>query len=200
MAFVTLPNLSVHTGFLTSEAAWGDNMNRNLRILDAMCNGRVVDKDLTAPPGSPTSGAMYIVGAGASGAWGTHGGKLAIWCIGDDIPAGEWVFVTAKQGWRFYVIDEEVFYEYNGSAWVADTAAGLNKYVTAIGNGSAGSFTVTHSLNTREIMVQLYRNVAPYDTLPESDYLVERNTVDQITVSGFAVTPSSNQWVVVIKK
>jgi hypothetical protein len=29
----------------------------------------VLDKDLTAPPGSPTLGAAYIVAAGATGAW-----------------------------------------------------------------------------------------------------------------------------------
>jgi len=52
--------------------------------------------------------------------------------------------------------------------------------VANIGNGSATSYAVTHSLGTRDVMVQVYRNEAPYDTL----FLgVERTSTSVVTLT-----------------
>ncbi|NIP67909.1 MAG: DUF2793 domain-containing protein, partial [Planctomycetales bacterium] len=39
----------------------------------------VIDKDLTAPPGSPSNGDRYIIPTGATGAWAGHETEIAEW-------------------------------------------------------------------------------------------------------------------------
>ena len=61
------------------------------------------------------------------------------------------------------------------------TCIGNNHNAVAnIGNNSATTYTVTHNLGTRDVMVQVYRNEAPYDTIMVS---VERNSTSQVTLS-----------------
>ena len=52
--------------------------NEALRVLDALVQLAVLDKDLATPPGSPAAGARYIIGAAPTGAWsracGAHRG------------------------------------------------------------------------------------------------------------------------------
>jgi hypothetical protein len=67
------------------------------------------------------------------------------------------------------------------------------KYSANIGDGSATSIAVTHSLGTRDVTVQVYDN-ATYDTV-EVD--VVRNSTSQVTL-GFATAPSSNAYRVVV--
>src|SRR5688500_12074804 len=52
----------------------------------------VVSRTLTAPPGAPDEGAVYIVGAAATGAWATHDNKVAIRA------SGVWYFETPQPG------------------------------------------------------------------------------------------------------
>lgn len=74
----------------------------------------VLDKDLTAPPGSPTLGSAYIVGAAATGAWSTHDGEIAIYS------SRGWVFKAEKKGLLVLVEDENSYYHYSAaSAWTA---------------------------------------------------------------------------------
>lgn len=76
---------------------------------------------LSAPPGSPQHGALYLLTASPSGAWSTfsqhdivqyHGGSAA------------WVNFTPYTdcGWVAYVADENITYQFIDSAWVASTA------------------------------------------------------------------------------
>lgn len=114
MTTVSLPNSSLDAGFLQGEN-WGAKFNRNLRVIDALLQCRVIDKDLTAPPGSPAGGDVYIVGAAATGAWSGQDGDLAIWMVGDDLTSA-WTFVSPKAGWRVYLIDEALDYTFT-TAW-----------------------------------------------------------------------------------
>lgn len=68
------------------------------------------------------------------------------------------------------------------------------RYQGNAGDGSATQFTLTHNKNTRDVLVQVYRNSAPYDTI-ECD--VERDTVNSVVVR-FAAAPSSAQYRVVV--
>ena len=52
--------------------------------------------------------------------------------------------------------------------------------VANIGNGSATSYEVTHSLGTRDVMVQVYRNSSPYDTIFVG---VDRTSTSKITLT-----------------
>ncbi len=121
MTQVTLPNAGIIAGFLPDEDGWDAEMNRNLRVLDAVTQLRVLDKDLSAPPGSPAAGDAYIIGASPTGAWASHANHIALWQVGDDITSN-WTFVLPHEGWKAYVDDENVDYRYSGSAWVIATS------------------------------------------------------------------------------
>jgi len=84
-----------------------------LNILDALVQPVVEDRDLTAPPGTPTEGDLYIVGAGATGVWAGEDGKLAHYV------GGAWAFYPPRTGWRVWLKDEAVEARYTGSTWVA---------------------------------------------------------------------------------
>lgn len=148
MTAAALPNVGIKAGYQPLEDGWGQDMNKNLRLLDALLQAVVIDKDLTAPPGSPTSGAMYIVGADASGAWNGQTNKLAIWTTGDDltgvapIPGPSWAFVTPKAGWRVWVADEALFYQYSGSAWVAKPEVDITNVAINTQAGTSYSFVL----------------------------------------------------------
>lgn len=62
-----------------------------------------------------------------------------------------------------------------------------------VGNGSATSFAITHNLNSRDVVVNVYDN-ATYDTV-ETD--VVRTDANTVTVS-FTVAPTNNAYRVVI--
>src|SRR5215470_3414221 len=67
--------------------------NEALRALDAVVQLMVLDKDLAAPPGSPTEGARYIVAASPTGAWAGQAGRIAA------RQDGAWAFYAPQEGW-----------------------------------------------------------------------------------------------------
>lgn len=82
-----------------------------------------------------------------------------------------------------------------GSGLAVDFAvAGRQGYVTTIGNGSSTAITVTHSLGTRDVNVQVYEVGTPYETvIPQ----VKRDTTNSVILT-FATAPSTNQYRVVV--
>lgn len=82
----------------------------------------VVDKDLTAPPGSCADGAAYIVAASPTGAWSGKAKYIAI-AVGTNAASG-WYFRAPEEGMFAWVQDEDLVYRYTGSAWVAYTPSG----------------------------------------------------------------------------
>lgn len=79
----------------------------------------VEDKDLTAPPGSPSKGQRYIVGPSATGAWATHDDSIA-WYTGST-----WEFIVPTEGFICWIKDENTYYKFNGTAWSILLEAGL---------------------------------------------------------------------------
>lgn len=65
---------------------------------------------------------------------------------------------------------------------------------TLIGDGSATSYTVTHNFNTRNVMVEVFRDSGSYDTIICD---VNRTSVNAVQLV-FAVAPSSNQFRVLV--
>lgn len=90
--------------------------NEALRALDAIVQLAVADKDLATPPGSPTEGARYIVGASPTGAWSGHAGDIAAY------QDAAWAFYAPQEGWQAWVADEGAFYVFDGADWVAGSA------------------------------------------------------------------------------
>ncbi|MBS7669324.1 DUF2793 domain-containing protein [Croceicoccus gelatinilyticus] len=90
--------------------------NAALRLYEAAIRGSVLDRDLTAPPGSCDDGASYLVAASATGLWAGHDGKLAV-AVGADAASG-WLFATiATEGQILWVEDEGVRIQYVSAAW-----------------------------------------------------------------------------------
>lgn len=88
----------------------------------------VEDKDLTTSP-SVSKGVRYII-AGTGGAW--SGGTI------NDIAqynGATWDFATPEEGWIIWVKDENKYYKFDGSNWVAYKTAVIG--LTLDGGGQA---------------------------------------------------------------
>lgn len=75
----------------------------------------IADRDLTAPPGSPSHGDAYIPDATATGDWAGEEDNIAIW----DDENSEWWFIAPKTGRNMWVVDEAIMVVWNGTAWAA---------------------------------------------------------------------------------
>lgn len=111
------PRFGLYYGWALGESGWNTGMDANLlKIAQAGVHLSVKDRDLTAPPGSPAAGNTYIVGASATGAWATHGGKVAVW------DGAAWVFYPPRVGWVAYIEDEQKLSAYKVAGWSAGIA------------------------------------------------------------------------------
>ena len=93
--------------------------NEALIIIDNILQNGVIDKDLTTPPSNPNSNDIYIVGASATGAWSGKDNQLAFYDNG-------WRFIEPREGFTFWINDEDKLYTYNGSKWIATIQVGAN--------------------------------------------------------------------------
>lgn len=92
--------------------------NEALRMLDAIVQLSVLDKDLTLPPGSPSEGDRYIVSGSASGDWAGQGDAIAAW------QDGAWAFYAPATGWRAWIEDEGTLFVFDGTEWIAAMTGG----------------------------------------------------------------------------
>src|SRR5688500_5412392 len=89
--------------------------------------GNIIDRDDTAPPGSPANGDAYVVATGGSGAWATYDDKIALRVN------GAWVFITPKAGMLLYIMDEGLATRYSGTFGVDGV---WNDVATSIPSGT----------------------------------------------------------------
>lgn len=94
--------------------------NEALRVLDAIIQLSVTDRNLTTPPGSPAEGDRHLVASGASGAWAGQAGRIAVY------EAGLWAFYQPQPGWRAWVEAESALVVWNGAAWTGILGAELS--------------------------------------------------------------------------
>lgn len=116
---LVMPEISV------SQSQKETSHNEALRILDALVQLNVKDKDLTAPPGGPVDGDSYIVNGVATGAWAGHEDDIAYY------QSSAWIFLQPTEGWLAYVQDENALYVYTSGSdpWVILTlVSGGNSY------------------------------------------------------------------------
>jgi hypothetical protein len=75
-----------------------------------------------------------------------------------------------------------------------DSSVVVSKYATAFGDGSATSYTITHNLGTRDVIVSVYEATGSY---AEVICDVNHATTNTVTLL-FSVAPTSNQYRVVV--
>jgi hypothetical protein len=85
--------------------------NEALLQLDALGCARILDRDLNAPPGSPSDGDTYLIHATATGDWTGQDGRIAY------ALDGGWRFYAPFAGLMAYVVDEAKPIVFDGSAW-----------------------------------------------------------------------------------
>lgn len=121
--------------------------NQALAVLDQLAQAVVVDKDLTAPPGSPANGSMYIVAALATGDWAGQSGKLAYWLT----TVAAWTFITPADGWSVWVADEAVRYERKAGAWVVVATGGGGASLSAVQTFTGAKTLALADINTYNV-------------------------------------------------
>jgi hypothetical protein len=127
------PNLKLPY-ILAAQAQKHVTHNEAIRILDALVQLAVVDRDLTTPPGSPAEGARYIIATGASGAWAGHDLGIAAW------QDGVWSIHESKPGWLAWIEDEEALVVFDGSDWISASEIGSLQDLPMVGiNATADS-------------------------------------------------------------
>jgi len=136
MTALVAPNHGVYYGWALGEDGWNTGMDANLKLLDALLQLSVKDKDLATPPGSPANGDRYIVPAGASGSWSGQTNKIAVRI------EGTWEFYTPTEGWSAWIQDENLHYTFDGAAWVTSVDATQPYDVHATFNGVPDSSLV----------------------------------------------------------
>lgn len=119
--------------------------NEALRILDATVQCVAISNVVTVPPGSPSDGDMYIVGAGATGTWSGHDDELAYY------RSSSWVFITPQEGWHCWVLSSGAWFMYQSAStgWVL----ALEAFYFDIGGGCNGAPAASQVL-LRAIMVR----------------------------------------------
>lgn len=103
------PNLGftyLEEGQANAEVAVNDALNR----MDMILQAAVIDRDLTAPPGSESNGDVYLVAASATGDWAGKDGQLAGYYDG-------YIYATVNEGFILRVLDENIWIGWTGSAW-----------------------------------------------------------------------------------
>ncbi|MDP3848631.1 MAG: hypothetical protein Q8R10_19605 [Pseudomonas sp.] len=77
---------------------------------------------------------------------------------------------------------------------LANWSGRAKRGAVTLGDGAATSYVVTHNLNTRDVITELYRNSGNYD---EGLIEIQHNSLNSVTVI-FAAAPALNSWRLVV--
>lgn len=155
----------------------GSTLNDALKRFDALTHPLVLDKDLTAPPGGETTGDTYIVGGSATGAWSGQDDDLAVYYY------GEWIFVTPWKGLTVYVDDEDLEYQWNGSAWASPSGGSLSSLSDVVVTTPADNEVLAYDSGSGDWINQ---------TAAEAGLAAASHTHTASEVTDFATAVSSN--------
>ena len=150
--------------------------NEALVIIDNILQNGVIDKDLTTPPENSNSNDIYIVGKNATGDWADKDKQIAFYDNG-------WRFVEPREGFIFWVNDEDKLYTYNGSKWV--------EAVASSGSGNTGGTSDVQELN--DLLDVEITSAGKYDILQhDGTDFVNTKSLQQLTMLGINATADSN--------
>ncbi len=111
------PNLALPY-IMAAQAQKHITHNEAIRALDAIVQLMVLDRDLTAPPGTPADGDRYIVAPSATGEWAGHDLEIAAY------QDGAWAYYVPGEGWLVWIADEDIAVAWDGAAWSALSSGG----------------------------------------------------------------------------
>ena len=92
-----------------------ETINDLMRAWDALVHPLILDKDLSTPPASPTTGDAYIVGSSPTGDWAGRANDVAVWYY------TKWYFTTPWTGFTVWVNDENTEYRLESGVWTEFT-------------------------------------------------------------------------------
>lgn len=93
-----------------------------------------------------------------------------------------------------FSVDPDTGILVSGSGVAIDTSVVVTKYAANVGDGTNTSYTITHNLGTKDVIVSVYDNSSPY---AEVICDVQHTSTTAITLL-FSVAPTSNQYRVVV--
>lgn len=169
MADTTTANLSM-TDLVEGAQGQGTRMNMNMRVLDTLVCGRVLDRDLATPPGSPSEGDAYIVATSGTGDWASQDGNIAYYT------GSAWKFVTPAEGFVLRVTDENVRIEYDGASWQRiPTSAETKQIIVRIDSPSLDD-QLPILRTVRDITINSVRAVVGGTSSPSIDFNIMHNS------------------------
>lgn len=127
---MTTPNLGL------TELANGQtnylNANDAFAVIDAILQTRAISKTLTAAPGSPADGDVYIM----QSAWAGITTLAGAACAAGDVAfyrtsIGAFKAIRPKEGWRMEVAADDTVYRFDGATWGALAAASTQSIIIA---------------------------------------------------------------------
>lgn len=153
--------------------------------------------------GASVSDATIFVDTGAS-IWGLIGAASVTidttaqtWSQIGGLTEYSWTSPLSQSGSTISVTTIPVTSGGTGSTSASGAASNLGvarKYAATIGDGSATSFTVTHSFNSLDIVVQVWE-ISSGELVLVDTVKTNSNTV---TIGSFAFTPAANSYRVVV--
>jgi len=142
----TTPNLKM-PNIEAAQAQKHVTHNEALRVLDAIVQLGVIDRDLTAAPGSPTNGERYIVATSATGTWAGKDQQIAVW------QDNAWGYHVPQEGWLAWVADEDKLLAWDGTTWneVSGGGAGGSTSLNPAAGGLIGINATADTTNRLSI-------------------------------------------------
>ena len=135
MAITNGPNLGLMIDGALGDPHYAEFM-KLLRWMDGMLMGSAVSATITAEPGAPTNGQVYLLPNTPTGTdWAGNGNKLARY----ETTNSEWEFLTPKEGWEIYVADTNSRWRHDGTNWKFLNGSGTTGNRPAVGDSVLGA-------------------------------------------------------------
>ena len=155
--------------------------NEALIIIDNILQNGIIDKDLTTPPENPNTNDMYIVGEGAIGKWEGKDNYLVFYDNG-------WRFIEPREGFTFWINDEDKLYTYNGSKWIATIQVGADIENNNSTTPTTPSITKLSELEDVEIIEATQYNILQHN----GEKFINTSNLQQLSMVGINTQADEN--------
>jgi len=126
MAKRVLPGIGLTAFWPYGSDNWNNDMDTNLLLLTALANCAVASR-VTVVDGTADKTKIYLVPSIAA----SHANTIAIYNNDVSTPANStWVYITPKEGWRAFVIDEAAPLDFLYGAWAPSQFTFSKAYMT----------------------------------------------------------------------